>query len=237
MSAGKLPWTSWRHVVKLDPDRAIANHQLEELGRIATDAVLIGGTQGITFEKTADLMRRLRIFAPSLPVWQEISDQSAVMPDADGYGIPVALNAGNTDWLIGKHVEAVEQFGRIIPWERVVTEGYIILNPDAAVAKLTQSAVPQSSEKAVAYATAAEQIFGIRVIYLEYSGKYGDPDWVRAVRQNTNVHLVYGGGIDSAEKAVEMADIADTIVVGNALYEKGMDVVRETVRAVHSLRK
>ncbi|WP_018130787.1 geranylgeranylglyceryl/heptaprenylglyceryl phosphate synthase [Effusibacillus pohliae] len=236
MSGQPHPWRNWRHVVKLDPDRPIGNSDLRELGRIGTDAVLIGGTQGITFEKSADLLRRLRVQAPNLPVWQEISSQSSILPDADGYGIPVVLNAGATEWLIGRHTSAIERYGPLIPWERVVPEGYIVLNPHAAVARLTGALVPESPQQLAAYAVAAERIFGMQTLYLEYSGAYGDPQWVGQVRQATSLHLVYGGGVHSAERAAEMAALVDTVVVGNVLYEKGIEAVRETVRAVREIR-
>lgn len=236
MSGLPLPWSAWRHVVKLDPDRSLRDADLRELAQIGTDAVLVGGTQGITFEKTAALIRRLRKFAPGMEIWQEVSEQTAVVPDADGYGIPVVLNAGSTEWLIGRHKAAIERFGDLIPWRRVVAEGYVILNPDAAAAKLTRAEIPRSARETAAYAVAAERILGIKLIYLEYSGRYGEPEWVRQVRGMTSAHLVYGGGIDSGERAAEMAAIADTIVVGNALYEKGMETVKETVEAVRRIK-
>lgn len=233
------PWKTWRHVVKLDPDRDIPDDVLQQLPRTGTDAILVGGTQGITWENTRSLVKRIRLFAPELPVWQEISEQHAVVADVSGYAIPVVLNSGNKEWLIGRHVTAIRDYGPFIPWERVVPEAYLILNPDAAAGKLTEVVIPDTMEEAVAYAVAAERILGMGTVYIEYSGQYGNPDWVRAIRKATTAHLIYGGGIDSAKRAAAMASVADTVVVGNALYGKGkgIDLIVESVQAVKETAK
>jgi putative glycerol-1-phosphate prenyltransferase len=225
-------WKTWRHAVKLDPDRPITKEVLREIGQTGTDAILLGGTQGITFEKSQRLYTLVREAVPHLPVWQEISKKSAIVPGVDGYGIPVVLNAGSTDWLIGHHIQAVCEYGALIPWHKVVVEGYLVLNGDAAVAKVTGAKTGLSPEEAAAYAVAAERLFGMNTIYIEYSGCYGDVHIVKEIRRSTSAHLVYGGGIDSYEKGAEMGEWADTIVVGNALYERGIEAVYETVRAV-----
>jgi phosphoglycerol geranylgeranyltransferase len=70
-------------------------------------------------------------------------------------------------------------------------------------------------------------------VYIEYSGTYGDPAVVKAASDALDQSILYyGGGIDSASRAAEMAQYADTIVVGNAVYEKGVDVLKATVKAV-----
>jgi putative glycerol-1-phosphate prenyltransferase len=228
------PWRKWRHVVKLDPDRDLPEDLFAALATSGTDAVFIGGTQGITYGKVDELLRRLRQSAPDLPVWQEISESDAVVEDMDGYAVPVVLNSGSPKWLIGAHTQAMMRYRPLIDWSHVLVEGYVVLNGDAAVAKLTEANTELSIEEAVSYAVTGEALFSLQAIYLEYSGTYGDPALVAEVCcELRGAHVFYGGGIDNYDKAVEMARHVDTIIVGNALYEaNGIDVLRETVRAV-----
>lgn len=228
------PWREWRHVVKLDPDRDVTDELLQAVGESGTDAVLLGGTQGITYEKVNSLFGRLRRHAPEVPVWQEISGVDAVIDGVAGYAVPVVLNSGSTEWLIGAHSQAIARYRPLIDWSRVLPEGYLVLNEDAAVAQLTEARTDLSYEEAGSYALAGESLFSLPVIYIEYSGRYGDVEMVAEVcRMLQKAHIFYGGGIDSYEKAAEMGRYADTVIVGNALYgDNGIEILQETIRAV-----
>lgn len=231
------PWRKWRHVVKLDPDRPVTRETLRQISQSGTDAILVGGTQGITYENTCRLWELLQQECPQLPVWQEISNEEAIVPHAIGYGIPVVLNSAAGEWLIGRHAQAISRWREWIPWERVVVEGYIILNGESAAARLTGALTQLTSAEAAAYAHAAERLFHIDTLYIEYSGCYGDVATIREIRHAFSGHLLYGGGIDSYQRAAEMAGWVDTVVVGNALYERGITAVLETIRAVKGCNK
>lgn len=216
-----FPWPDWQTVIKLDPDKQIADEYLAAIVQKKVDAVVVGGTQGITMENTARLIERIKGFYAG-PLVQEISESRAVVPGADGYIIPVALNAADRKWIIGAHLEAIKTYSEIIDWRKVLPVGYIVCNPRAAVAAKTR-ALPVSAAEAAAYATLAAHIFRMPAVYIEYSGAYGDPDLVRAVRTvaaKAGVRVFYGGGIDSAARLKEMSAIADTVVIGNVLYEE-----------------
>lgn len=236
---------SWRHVIKLDPDRNLCREDLKRLISSGTDAILVGGTQGITAQKVQALMERIREEDVKVPVWQEISSVESISLLADGFFIPLVLNSNSTDWLVGHHVKALEWIMTNLQsilsdkelwlnlWDRVIAVGYVSLNPDAAVSRLTEARSDLSPVQAAAYGMVADRVFKLPAVYIEYSGVYGSPRTVQVVREAVNqAHIFYGGGIQTGEQAVEMARWADTIVIGNAIYEIGPEVVERTVEAV-----
>ena len=208
----------WRHVFKLDPNKTISDDHLERICESGTDAIIIGGTDGVTLEKILDLMARVRRY--TVPCVLEISSIETVTPGFDLYFIPTVLNSRNPQWVIGLHQQAFKEYGELMNWDEVFFQGYCILNQECKAAKLTEANTDLSKEDVVAYATVAEKMLHLPIFYLEYSGAYGDPNVVSEVRSKLeNTVLFYGGGIASLEQAKEMAALANVIVVGNIIYE------------------
>lgn len=228
-----IDYKGWRHVFKLDPDKELSDTALEAICESGTDAIIVGGTQGVTFDNTLDLMARIRRFA--VPAVLEPSSLDAVVPGFDAYFIPLVLNAGDPEWIFAPHVKGLTAYGSYIHWEEIFTQGYLILNPDAAAAKLTGARPVADREEAKAYARVATKICRLPIFYVEYSGMYGDPEIVKACKAGVgdDAHLFYGGGIRGPQQASEMASIADTVVVGNVLYED-LPAALATVDAVRS---
>lgn len=220
----------WRHVFKLDPNKDISDKDLEKICESGTDAIIVGGTDGVTIEGVLDLMSRVRRY--TVPCILEVSDAEAITPGYDLYFIPTVLNSTKTKWVTGLHHEAVKEYGDIMDWDEILIEGYCILNGDCKAAQLTQSKTDLTVEDVRAYAMMAEKMFHLPIFYLEYSGTYGDPVLVQQVKETLEkTVLFYGGGIHSYEQAVEMGKAADVIVVGNSLYEN-LEEALKTVQAV-----
>ena len=208
----------WKHVFKLDPNKEISDEALEKLCESGTDAILVGGTDGVTLENVLDLMARIRRY--TLPCVLEVSNLESITPGFDLYFIPSVLNSRNPDWILGLHKEAIKEYGHMINWEEMHVEGYCIMNPECKAAQLTEANTDLSEDDAASYALMAEKMFNLPIFYLEYSGKYGDPALVRAVKDTLmETKLFYGGGINSTARAEEMSGLADCIIVGNYIYE------------------
>ncbi|RNB77117.1 heptaprenylglyceryl phosphate synthase [Brevibacillus panacihumi] len=213
-----IDYRGWRHTFKLDPDKTIGDAELEAICESGTDAIIVGGTYGVTYDNTLELMSRIRRYA--VPTILEISSLEAVVPGFDSYFVPLVINAGDPDMIFAPHVSGLLAYGSYIHWDEIITEGYLIANPEAGAAKRTQARPIADSATAKAYAQVATQICRLPIVYLEYSGQYGDPEVVRGCKAGVHeAHFFYGGGIRTPQQAAEMADIADTVVVGNLVYE------------------
>ncbi len=222
-----IDWKKWKHVTKLDPDKPIMPGDVAAIVDSGTDAIMVSGTQNITADNVARLVSMLREYR--IPKVLEPAGMDALRDDLDFLFVPSVLNANNVFWTIGCHKIWVQHYS--IDWEKVVPEAYIILNRNSAVARITWSRTELTAGDAAAYAVCADRFFHFPIVYLEYSGTYGDPGLVRTVKEKLQgSRLFYGGGINSREKAEEMARYADTIVVGNAVYESGgIEKLKETV--------
>ncbi|CRK82412.1 heptaprenylglyceryl phosphate synthase [Neobacillus massiliamazoniensis] len=220
----------WRHVFKLDPNKEIPDERLEKICESGTDAVIVGGTDGVTLENVLDLMARIRRY--TVPCVLEVSSIETVTPGFDLYFIPTVLNSSDPNWITGLHHQAVKEYGDLMDWQEIVMEGYCIMNNDCKAAQLTSANTELSDEDVTAYAMIAEKMFQLPIFYLEYSGRYGDIELLAKVKKVlNNTVLFYGGGISTTDQASEMSRFADVIVVGNAIYDDFEQAI-ETVKSV-----
>ncbi|WP_311173207.1 phosphoglycerol geranylgeranyltransferase [Halobellus ordinarius] len=227
------PWTEWDHVLKVDPDKDLVDGEtFADVCQTGTDAIEIGGTLDITTDKMQRVVDACARY--DVPLYQEPSNPGVVIEsDAlDGYLVPTVFNAESSFWVTGAHKEWVRIDGPL-DWDRTTTEAYIVLNPEASVAEVTEADTDQTADDVASFAAVAEKMFGQEIVYIEYSGTFGDPDKVGAARDILDeATLFYGGGIGDYESAYEMGQHADTIVVGDLLHDEGVDAVRETVEGV-----
>ena len=227
-----MKWKDWVHVTKLDPDKQLRPGDVDAIAASGTDALMLSGTLNVTQENLSALQKQVKAY--DLPLVMEPAGPDAVLTEGIDYVfVPSVMNTTDVQWIVGKHWIWVQKEKQKIKWDRIVPEAYIVLNPNSSVGMVTKSVCSLSAEEVAAYTTVADRYFHFPIVYLEYSGIYGDPGIVKAASAVLDkAILYYGGGINSAEKAREMSAYADTIVVGNAVYDQGAAVLKATVDAV-----
>lgn len=227
-------WRAWRHVTKLDPDRPLPDEALDLIYRSGTDAIILGGSTGIT--QTAVLGLLSRLTDSPVPIALEVSTMESALPGPALFMIPLVLNTPDARWLGGAQAMALRHIlpvvGEYIPWNLLLPEAYLVLNPAATVAKVTGADASIDTATAAAYAAFAGRVLRLPLIYVEYSGTFGDMDLLRTVKENAGeAHVVYGGGIADRQQAAEASQWADTVVVGNLVYT-APERLAETVAGV-----
>ncbi len=228
------PWDDWNHILKLDPDKELPDGiTYGDLCATGTDAIEVGGTMGMTEENMTAVIEACA--EHNTPLYQEPSNPGVVVDNdaLEGYLVPTVFNAGSPFWITEAHKEWV-RIDADLDWDRTTLEAYIVMNPDADVAELTEANCDLGADDVAAYAKVAERMFGQEIVYVEYSGTYGEESVVEAagaaVDEST---LFYGGGIHDYDSAYTMAQHADVIVVGDLAHDEGVDAVRETVEAAN----
>ena len=224
-------WRDWDHLLKLDPDKDLPEGvTFGDLCATGTDAVVIGGTTGMTEAKVSRVVEACA--EHDVALYQEPSSPDVVIDSGmlDGYLVPTVFNAGAPFWITGAHKEWI-RIDDGHDWDRTATEAYVVMNPDSDVATYTQADCDLHPEDVAAYATAAERLFHQPIVYVEYSGTFGEPAMVAAAAEALETAtLFYGGGIHDYDSAATMAAHADVVVVGNLAHDEGVEAVRETVR-------
>jgi phosphoglycerol geranylgeranyltransferase len=227
-----MKWKDWVHVTKLDPDKQLQPGDVDAIAASGTDALMLSGTLNVTQENLTALQKQVKAY--DLPLVMEPASPDAVLMEGIDYVfVPSVLNSTDVQWIVGKHRLWVQQQKRRVPWDRIVPEAYIVLNPGSSVGKVTKAKCDLSAGEVAAFTTIADHFFHFPIVYIEYSGTFGDPVVVKAASDVISKSILYyGGGINSAEKAAQMSKYADTIVVGNAVYDQGAAVLKSTVDAV-----
>ncbi|WP_254864647.1 heptaprenylglyceryl phosphate synthase [Halovivax gelatinilyticus] len=243
----QLDWTGIDHVTKVDPEKPMPADPSSLLS--ATDLVMVGGSDGVTEANTLEAIEAVREAAPDVPIFQEPYDAAQVTKDTidavDVLSVPAVYN-GDMDHFVGKHLSmfaklaskpssvlgtslpvvgsVIESKGEEIAaelTEKIVGEGYVIQHVDSAAAQTAGVREPFSTDEVAGAALATETFYDFPIFYVEYSGTYGGPEDVEAAaNQLEETVLLYGGGIDSQEKAEEILDAgADAIVVGDCFHD------------------
>ncbi|MCL2147876.1 MAG: geranylgeranylglyceryl/heptaprenylglyceryl phosphate synthase [Methanomassiliicoccaceae archaeon] len=222
------------HMALLDPDKQGA----EEAGVIArrmkeagTDAVMIGGSTGVTSENLGETARSIRE-ASGLPTIHFPGNPAALSEDVDAIFFMSMVNSTMPFWIIEAQASAAERIKGL--GVETISLGYIVVEPGMTVGQVGKADTVKHGEtsRAVGYALACEML-GMDLVYLE-AGSGADrpvpPDMISAVKKAVSIPLIVGGGIRTPEaaRAARLAG-ADAIVTGTFVERCSDDTMLRSV--------
>jgi phosphoglycerol geranylgeranyltransferase len=229
------------HMILIDPDKspgeraaALARGAVE----LGSDAIMLGGSTGITPEKMGAAAKAVRA-AVQVPTIIFPEGPGSLSPEADAVYFMSLLNSRRLELVIRAQAQAALSI-RAMKVEPI-SLGYLVIAPGMRVGEVGQvDAVPRTDLKgAQGYALAAE-FLGMQLVYLEAGSGAPAPvpvEMVRAVHSVLSIPLIVGGGIRTGPEAAALLDAgAQILVTGTVTEEEGLgsgfrDILREVQRA------
>ncbi len=225
--------------VLLDPDKVEEgdfNAFLYTCVENRVDFFLVGGSL-ITKNIMAEMIENIRK-KTNIPVIIFPGNSLHIEPTADAILLLSLISGRNPDYLIGQHVISapiLKQSGL-----EILPTGYILVDSgrQTTVSYISNTTpIPHDKPDIAACTAMAGEMLGLKLIYLD--GGSGalypvSPKMIRRVRENVDLPIIVGGGINSAEKANAALEAGtDVIVIGNA-FEKNPSLLPEIAETVHS---
>jgi phosphoglycerol geranylgeranyltransferase len=213
-----------RIALLVDPDGyddAGLDRLIEQINLYPPDLLLVGGS--ILFNPIEITITALKL-GTSLPVFIFPGSVFQLSDRADGILFLSLISGRNPEFLIGNHVLAAPHLGRA--GIEVIPTGYMLIEngKSTSVEYMSNTRPIPGNKPDIAVATAmAGEMLGLKALYLEAgsgAARPVSPRMISAIRKNTSLPMMVGGGIRSAETAQELFNAgADMIVVGNAMEE------------------
>ena len=203
----------------LDPDKQSpqdAADMSSEAAAAGTDAIMIGGSTGVTQEKVDATILAIKK-AVRIPVILFPANAGNLSPHADAVYFMSLLNSRDPRLIIGEQRIAAPI---VRAWElETIPMAYLVIEPGMRAGEVGHADLisRKNSIVAVQYALAA-QMLGMKLVYLEAGSGAPQPvpdHLIRAVREAIDIGIVVGGGIRTpgAARAATRAG-ADIVVTG-----------------------
>lgn len=215
------------HMTLIDPEkkagRSAANVAAAAVA-LGSDAIMLGGSTGISPEIMAETVRAVKAAVP-VPTIIFPESPASITAAADAIYFMSLLNSRSVDHVIRMQAHSALEIQRI--GLEPLSLGYIIVAPGMRVGEVGQAdPVPRENvELAQSYALAAE-FLGMHLVYLEAgSGAPAPvpPEMVRAVRKVLHIPVIVGGGIRTAQEAGNLlAAGAQILVTGTVTEQEGI---------------
>ncbi|BAN89942.1 geranylgeranylglyceryl/heptaprenylglyceryl phosphate synthase [Aeropyrum camini] len=237
-SSGRL------HFTLIDPDKtgpAEAGEIAARAAEAGSDAVLVGGSIGVTFEETDEVVKAAK--TSGLPVILFPGGHTNASRHADAVLFLTVLNSDNPYYIVQAQILGAP-LALKLGLEAIPTS-YIIVGYGGAAGFVARARpIPYEKPELAALHALAGAMMGGRIVYLEAGSgapKPVPPEAVAASRKlidaagyRGEVLLTVGGGVRTPEAARAAAEAGADVLVTGTLAEENPERLAEIVKAFKS---
>lgn len=226
--------------VLIDPDTPDEDELREVVANIRSadvDYIFLGGSL-LVKDKLDQCIESIKK-ETNIPVILFPGSALQISAKADAILFLSLISGRNPELLIGTHVIAapiIKEYNL-----EALPTGYMLIDsgkPTTASYMSASLPIPHNKPDIAACTAMAGEMLGLKLIYMDGgSGAENSvsPEMIAKVRRSVEAPIIVGGGIKTADAAVEICKAgADLIVVGNAT-EKRPEIITEIAEAVHQI--
>lgn len=224
--------------VLIDPD----HFQEERIAHVVTqsemskvDYFFVGGSL-VKDNAIHDCVKFIKSLS-KIPVILFPGSTTQVTEDADALFFLSLISGRNPDLLIGKHVESAPIL-KALDLE-ILSTGYMLIDggrPTTVSYVSNTLPIPADKPQIAACTAMAGELLGMNLIYLDSGSGAKWPvnsKIISAVRKNTDLPIIVGGGISSPELAIEACQAGANIIVAGTAFESEPELIFDMSKAVH----
>jgi putative glycerol-1-phosphate prenyltransferase len=225
--------------VLVDPDK-VTTKQAEEIAQQASQArvdFLFVGSSLLTNGSLDKCIHALK-HNSSIPIVLFPGNALQVSNEADAILLLSLISGRSAEMLIGKQVVAAPMLKS--SGLEIISTGYMLIDPGhpTSVSYMSNTQPIPHDKNDIAWCTAlAGEMLGMKMIFMDAGSGARTPinaSMIASVKTRINIPLIVGGGIKTADKALDNCNAgADIIVVGNSI-EKNSRLIEEMSSAIHS---
>lgn len=231
--------------VLIDPEETLTHDSLlldQLISDAMADVILVGGST-LEVDMIDDTLIRLREIT-EVPIVLFPGSPLQLSPLADALLLPVLISGRNPEYLIGHHVKSANTIKNLNI--EVIPLGYILISDqsESSTSIVTQTMpIHSKNVKEIISTAIAGELIGMRAIYLEAGSGAQEavsPSVIASVKENINIPLIVGGGINTVQKYKRtLASNPNMVVIGNALEKEPMLLksLRETQQSYNNVNE
>lgn len=228
------------HMTLIDPANqspTIAGEIAETVARLGSDAIMVGGSTGVTTENLEQSVIEIKKRC-DVPVILFPAGAKALTNHVDAIYFISLLNSRNVKCVVREQMEGaliIKQLG-IEP----IPTGYLVFEPGMKVAEVGEADVIAQNDikSAVAYALTA-QYLGMKLLYLEAGSGAPtpiSPEIICAVKKEISIPLVVGGGLRTPEMIRKTIEAGADIVVTGTVAEFAYDLEEVMAKIIGAVK-